>query len=88
MSRTLVGLQDPQELILEKVVDLGIFKTKSEAIRSAINQLGREHKLFKDAQALEDELVTRKMLQEEKEIKEGKRKILREEEVKKKYGFK
>ncbi len=88
VGRTLVGLQGPQELILEKVVDLGIFKTKSEAIRSAVNNLGKEHKLFKDAQALEDELVLRKMIQIDKEIQQGKRKVFSEEEVKKKYGFK
>jgi len=88
MNRTLVGLQGPQELILEKVVDLGIFKTKSEAIRSAINDLGKEHNLFKDAQSLEDELVSRKMMRIDNEIKQGKRKVLSEKEVKKQYGFK
>ena len=88
MNRTLVGLQGPQELILEKVVDLGIFKTKSEAIRSAINDLGKEHNLFKDAQALEDELVSRKMMRIDNEIKQGKRKVLSEKEVMKQYGFK
>lgn len=87
MSRTLVGLQGPQELILEKVVGLGLYKTKSEAIRSAVNQLGKEHKLFKDAEALEDELVSRKMIQIDSEIRKGKRKVLSEKEVKKQYGF-
>jgi len=87
VSRTLVGLQGPQELILEKVVGLGLYKTKSEAIRSAVNQLGKEHKLFKDAEALEDELVSRKMIQIDSEIRKGKRKVLSEKEVKKQYGF-
>ena len=87
VNRTLVGLQGPQELILEKVVQLGIYKTKSEAIRSAVNEMGKEHKLFKDAQALEDELVARKMMQIDNEIKQGKRKVLSEKEVKKQYGF-
>ena len=88
MARTLVDLQGPQELILEKALELGLYKTKAEAVRGAINDLGKEYKIFKDAQALEDELVARKMLREEKEIKAGKRKILSEHEVKKKYGFK
>ena len=88
MARTLINLQGPQELILEKALELGLYKTKAEAVRGAINELGREYKIFKDAQALEDELVIRKMLQEEKETKTGKRKIISEEEVKKKYGFK
>lgn len=88
MARTLVDLLGPQELILEKALKLGLYKTKAEAVRGAINELDREHKIFKDAQALEDELAARKMLQEEREIQTGKRKILSEKEVKKKYGFK
>ena len=87
VNRTLVGLQGPQELILEKVVQLGIYKTKSEAIRSAVNEMGKEHKLFKDAKALEDELVARKMMHIDTEIKQGKRKVISEKEVKKQYGF-
>jgi len=87
MARTLVDLQGPQELILEKALELGLYKTKAEAVRGAINELGREYKIFKDAQGLEDELVARKMIQIDKEIKQGKRKVFSEDEVKKKYGF-
>ena len=88
MAKTIIDLQGPQELIIEKMLALGIYKNKSEVMRNAINELGREHKLFKNAQALEDELVARKMLQEDLEIRAGKRKILSEEEVKRKYGVK
>jgi len=87
MARTLIDLQGPQELIIEKALELGLYKTKAEAIRGAINDLGREYKIFKDAQGLEDELVARKMQQIDNEIKQGKRKVFSEEEVKKKYGF-
>jgi Arc/MetJ-type ribon-helix-helix transcriptional regulator len=88
MVRTLIDLQGPQELIIEKALELGLYKTKAEAIRGAINDLGREYKIFKDAQGPEDELVARKMQQIDNEIKQGKRKVFSEEEVKKKYGFK
>jgi Arc/MetJ-type ribon-helix-helix transcriptional regulator len=88
MARTLIDLQGPQELILEKALELGLYKTKAEAVRGAINELGREYKIFKDAQGLEDELVARKMIQIDKEIKQGKRKVFSEDEVKKKYVFK
>jgi len=88
MAKTLIDLQGPQELILEKALELGLYKTKAEAVRGAINDLGKEYKIFKDAQGLEDELVARKMQQIDKEIKQGKRKVFSEEEVKKKYGFK
>ena len=88
MTRTLVTLQSTQELILEKALELGLYKTKAEAIRTAINDLGKEYKMFKNAQALEDELAARKMKQIDNEIKQRKRKVFGEEEVKKKYGFK
>ena len=88
MAKTLIDLQGPQELILEKALELGLYKTKAEAVRGAINDLGKEYKIFKDAQGLEDELVARKMQQIDKEIKQGKRKVFSEEEIKKKYGFK
>lgn len=88
MTRTLIDLQGPQELIIEKTLELGLYKTKAEAVRGAINEMGREYKIFKDAQGLEDELAARKMQQIDNEIKQGKRKVFSEEEVKKKYGFK
>jgi Arc/MetJ-type ribon-helix-helix transcriptional regulator len=88
MARTLIDLQGPQELIIEKALELGLYKTKAEAIRGAINDLGREYKIFKDAKGLEDELAVRKMQQIDNEIKQGKRKVFSEEEIKKKYGFK
>ena len=88
MARTLVDLQGPQELILEKTLELGLYKTKSEAVRGAINEMGKEYKIFKNAQDLELELVARKILQEKAELKRKGQKMVSEEEVKKKYGFK
>ena len=88
MSETLVRLEGAPELILEKLTGLGLFKTKTEAIRAAILDLGKDYKVFNSLQELEDELAVRKMAFIHKEIKTGKRKVFTEEEVKKKYGFK
>ena len=88
MVQTLVRLNGVQELILEKVVHLGIHKTKSEAIRDAINELGKEYNVFKNAKELEDELAARKMLQIDNEIMAGKRKVYSEAEARKKYKVK
>jgi len=88
MGETLVRFEGAQEVILDKLTELGIFKTRSEAIRAGILGLGKEYSVFKSAQDIEDELVVRKMDKISKEIKAGKRKLLSEEDVKKKYGFK
>ncbi len=88
MGETLVRLEPAQELVIEKLTKGGLFKTKSEVIRSGILELGKEFNVFKNFQELEDELVVRKMIQIDNEIKQGKRKVWTEEQVKKKYGFK
>ena len=88
VGQTLVRLEGAQELIVERLTKLGVFKNKSEVIRAGILELGKEFKVFKDAQELEDELAARKGMKIMAEIKAGKRKVFTEEEVKKKYGFK
>ena len=88
MGETLVRLEAAQELVVEKLTKAGVFKTRSEVISAGILELGKEFNVFKNFQALEDELVVRKMMRIDSEIKQGKRKVWTEEQVKKKYGFK
>ena len=88
MAKTLVRLEGAQELIVEKMTRTGMFKNKSEVIRAGILELGKKHRLYKNFKELEDELVLRKMIKIDNEIKQGKRKVWTEEQVKKKYGFK
>ncbi|HIH19881.1 TPA: hypothetical protein HA244_01295 [Candidatus Micrarchaeota archaeon] len=66
---------------LEKLVELGYFKTKSEAIRAGVLELGKEYNLLKTPQELEAELVIRKVEQIDREIDEGKRKTYPLDEV-------
>ena len=78
---TLVRLDGAVEVTLEKLVELGYFKTRSEAIRAGILELGKEYSLFKEAKELEAELVIRKVERISKEIDEGKRKVYPLDEV-------
>ena len=88
MGDLLIRIQPAQEIILEKLTKLGIFKTRSEAIRAGIMGLGKEYGVFKNAQEIEDELVISKMKKLSEETKQGKRKLFTLEEVQKKYNLK
>jgi Arc/MetJ-type ribon-helix-helix transcriptional regulator len=88
VGETLVRFEGAQELIIERLVGLGLFKTKSEVIRAGILELGKEYKVIGEIKEIEDELAVKKMQKISNEINEGKRKVFTEEEVKKKYGFK
>ena len=57
---TVVRLEGVVELILERLVELGYFKTRSEAIRAGVMGLGKEYRLM-DPQKIEDELAVRKI---------------------------
>ncbi|MDO8627566.1 MAG: hypothetical protein Q7K42_03810, partial [Candidatus Diapherotrites archaeon] len=61
MSETLVRLEGVQDIILEKLLAVGIFKTRSEIFRAGILGLGKEYKMFENMQQLEDDLVVKKM---------------------------
>jgi len=88
LAETLVRFEAAQEIIIDKLTELGIFKTKSEVIRAGILGLGREYDVFKSIKDIEDEMVARKMKKISRETKQGKRKTLTFDEVLKKQGFK
>jgi len=88
LGETLVRLEGAQELILQRLTGLGIYKTKSEAIRAGVLELGEKYNVLKSGKELEYELVALKMKKEAEEIKAGRKRCLTEAEVKKKYGFK
>lgn len=71
---TVVRMDGAVALVLEKLVEKGYYRTKSEAIRAGILELGREYGLAQDPRELEAELVIRKMEKIDREIDEGKRK--------------
>lgn len=85
---TLVKMSGIPEDVLNLLIAKGYFKTKTEAIRAGILELGKEFNLLHDPKELEEELVVLKMKKISEEVKQGKRKVFTEEQVKKKYGFK
>lgn len=85
---TLVKMSGVPEDILNLLVAKGYFKTKTEAFRAGILELGKEFNLLKDSKELELELVALKMVKEEAEMKTSGKKYQSLDEVKKKYGFK
>ncbi len=81
-----VRMSGAVEIVLEKLVERGYFKTKSEALRAGVLELGREYHLFDDKE-VEDALAIRKIQQMEKLEKEGKVKFTPLDEVIKQAGL-
>ncbi|MCR4335872.1 MAG: hypothetical protein NUV57_05035 [archaeon] len=88
MANTLVRLEGAQEVIVDRLTKTGVYKNRSEVIRAGVLELGEKYKVFKNLKDIEDELAVKKMEKISKGIKEGKIKVLSEQDVKKKYGFK
>ena len=76
--RTTLEFKGATNLILEKAIELGLARSKTEAIRLGVFALNKEYKLVKD---LEMELVARKLQKEEAEMKRKGIKYLSEEEA-------
>ena len=70
------------ELILSKAVELGLARSKTEAIRMGIFALNKEYNLVKD---LEMEMFARKLEREEAKTKAKGERYLTEEEALRKY---
>ncbi|MEW6329798.1 MAG: hypothetical protein AB1468_06845 [Candidatus Micrarchaeota archaeon] len=80
--KTTVELTGFAELVLEKAVELGIARSKTDALRIGIFELNDKYKLVESVEA---ELVARKIERIEEEIASGKRKTESLEDVLKKY---
>jgi len=82
LVRTTLAFKGTTELILEKAVELGLARSKTDALRMGIFALNREYHLVKD---IEKELVARKIMEEKKEMARKGEKYLSEEEALSKY---
>ncbi len=80
--RTTLAFGGTIEVILEKAVELGLARSKTDALRLGALALNREYKLVKD---IEMELVARKLKKEEAEAKRKGVRFLTEEEALSKY---
>ena len=80
--RTTVQLKGMPNIILEKAVELGVARSKTDALRMGVFALNKEYNLVKD---LEMELVGRKIEKERAEMKKKGQKYLSKEEALAKY---
>ncbi len=80
--RTTLEFEGTPELILQKAVELGLARSKTDALRMGIFALNREYHLVKD---IELELVARKIMEEKREMGRKGERYLSEEEALSKY---
>ncbi len=73
------------EHLINRMIELGLASTKTEAIKLAILDYNEHHKIDSLEQYIEDMMAVKKMRQVDKEIEEGKSKVLSEKDVLKKY---
>ncbi len=57
------------EYVLEKLVIMGYFQTRTEALRAGILELGKEYRLLDNPKELEDELAVGKIMREKERHK-------------------
>lgn len=80
-----VRLDGAVAIALEKLVDFGYFRTKSEALRAGLLRLANDYDLLSDRHELEDELAIKKMQRIDSDIRSGKIKLMSKEQALKKY---
>ena len=81
----LVRLDGVVKNVLERLVGEGYYKTKAEAVRAGILELGREYAFIGSREA---RLVSKKIRKMEDEVKRGNKKFISIEEIAKKEGIK
>lgn len=80
-----VRLNGAVELGLERLVDLGYFRTRSEAIRAAILKLISEFHALESPSEVEQVLLERKLKSEEAQMRKAGTKYLSKEKALAKY---
>ncbi len=82
---TLVKMEGMPVKIMDELIKKGYFKTRTEAFRAGIMELGKGFGIMKISKELEMELVALKLKQEEDEMKRSGERYLTEEEAMRKY---
>lgn len=78
-------LEGYPEDVINQMISNGIATNKTEAIRLAIMDYNEHHKIKRFSEEELDELAVKKMQQIDKEIEEGKRRVLKMKDILKKY---
>ncbi|MFH0817625.1 MAG: hypothetical protein V1909_03240 [Candidatus Micrarchaeota archaeon] len=84
---TVVKFEGVPEYILDSLITMGYFKTKTEALRAGVLGLGKEYGIIRNPQAIEDELAARKAEKTSAMVKSGAMKTIPFEYVLKKAGM-
>lgn len=79
-----VRVEGMVELVLERLVELGYFKSKNDIIRMGILEVAKEYNILPTPKEVEEYLLARKMGKIHAGIKSGKVKVRRIAELKKK----
>ena len=83
--RTTVEMTGFPELVVQKAINMGLAKTKNEAIRLGMLSLNKEFSLIK-VNNTEDNLVIKKLVQQDQLVKSNKIKLLNKKDFYKKYN--
>ncbi len=84
----LVRMDGALQRIVEGLIDMGYFKTKSEVFRAGVLLLGKEYGQIKTHEEIIDELAVKKMMRIDAEIKAGRIKTVTLDQALKKAGLK
>ena len=80
--RTTLAFDGVTEIILGKAVEVGLARSRTEALRMGIFALNREYSLVKD---IVSELAAKKMQEEENQMKAAGEEYIPEKEALRKY---
>jgi Arc/MetJ-type ribon-helix-helix transcriptional regulator len=86
MADILVHLDGSVDETLRRLVESGFFKTKAEAVRAGILELGKEYQVVKTREELMDELAVKRIDEMNKEVKSKKKRIINAKEALGKYA--
>lgn len=71
--------------IVEEIVHAGVAPDRNEAIRMMIRHYNEHFQIKPMSEYMQDQLAIKKMQQVDEDIKSGKKKVMSEEDVLKKY---
>ena len=84
--RTTIEIKGFPELVLQKAVDAGIARSKTDAIKQSILLMNDKFKLVDNITELENKRLVKVFKRKEQEMKAKGQKYITNEEVLKKYG--
>ena len=85
---TVVKFEGVTEYVLDRLISLGYFRTKTEALRAGVLELAKEYNLLNNLEDLENEMAIRKAQKISLQIKAGKTKTTSLDQILNETGVK